>query len=89
MNLEGKWLALYVNEEQHLPYCQLINRKGKVVMVPQTRSRSSHIHHQRGIYLYCSIPRTFYTARVAPYQSMIGLWTLNKARQTRHSLGLV
>ena len=37
----------------------------------------------------CSIPGSFYTARVAPYQSMIGLGPLNKARQTRHSLGLV
>ena len=37
----------------------------------------------------CSIPGSLYTARVAPYQSMIGLGPLNKARQTRHSLGLV
>ena len=27
-NLEGKWLTIYVNEEQHLPYWQLVH-KGK------------------------------------------------------------
>ena len=25
--LEGKWLTIYVNEEQHLPYWQLVNKK--------------------------------------------------------------
>ena len=29
-NLEGKWLTIYVNEEQHLPYWKLVNKKGKV-----------------------------------------------------------
>ena len=41
-----------MNEEQHLPYWKLINKNKKVVIVPQTRSISSPIHHQRGLYLY-------------------------------------
>ena len=38
--------------EQHLPYWQLVNKKGNVVMVPQNGPRSSPIHHQRILYLY-------------------------------------
>ena len=47
-----KLLTVYVNEEKHLPYYQIINKKYKVVTVPQTGSRSSPIHHNRDIYLY-------------------------------------
>ena len=51
-NLEGKCLTIYMNEEEHLPYWQLVNKKGNVVMVPQNGPRSSPIHHQRILYLY-------------------------------------
>ena len=34
--LDGKWLIIYVNEEQHLPYWKLVNKKGKFVIVYQT-----------------------------------------------------
>ena len=41
-----------MDEEQHLPYWKLVNKKGKVVIVPQTGSISSPVHHLRGIYFY-------------------------------------
>ena len=41
-----------MNEEQHLPFWKYVFTKEKVVIVPQTGSRSSHIHRQRGLYLY-------------------------------------
>ena len=25
--LEEKWLTIYLNKEQHLPYCKLVNKK--------------------------------------------------------------
>ena len=43
---------MYVNEEQHLPYCHIVNKNGKAVIVPQTESITFPIHHHRGIYLY-------------------------------------
>ena len=30
--MEGKWITIYVNEEQHLTYWKLVNKKGKVVI---------------------------------------------------------
>ena len=41
-----------MNEEKHLPYWQLVNKKGKVVMVPKTISISTPKHRQRCLYLY-------------------------------------
>ena len=41
-----------MNEEQYLTYWKLIENKEKVVIVPQTGSRSSPIHNHRGIYFY-------------------------------------
>ena len=51
-NLHRKWLTIYVNDEQHLPYWKLIYRIVNVVIVPKTGSGSSLIHHQRGIYFH-------------------------------------
>ena len=39
LKLEGGWLILYADEEQHLPYWKPVNKKEKVVIVPQTESR--------------------------------------------------
>ena len=50
--LEGKWITIYVNEEQYLPYWKPDNKMEKVVMVPQNGSISSSIHYQRGVYSY-------------------------------------
>ena len=39
-----------MNEEQHLPYWKIVNKKGKVVIVSQTGSILLFIHNQRGLY---------------------------------------
>ena len=41
-----------MNEGQNIPYLKLINKKEKVVIITQSVSRLSPIHHQRGIHLY-------------------------------------
>ena len=50
--LEVKYLTIDVIEKQHLPYWKLVNDKENYVIVPQTRSRSSPIHHHIGVNLY-------------------------------------
>ena len=51
-SLEEEWITIYVSEEQHLPYWQLINKRGKVVILPQTVLRLSPMHHKICIYFY-------------------------------------
>ena len=41
-----------MNKEYHLPYCKPVNKKGKVVILPQTGPISPPIHNQRGAYFY-------------------------------------
>ena len=41
-----------MNQEKHLPYWKHVNKKGKVVIVPQTGSRLSPIHYYRDLYIY-------------------------------------
>ena len=51
-NLKEKCLTIHVNEQQHLSYWKLVNKKESVVIVPQTGSRSSTIQNYRGLYFY-------------------------------------
>ena len=48
--LEDRWPKIDVNEEQHLPYWNIVNKGVKVVVVHQTVSISLPIYHQRGLY---------------------------------------
>ena len=66
-NLEEKWLTINVNEEQHLPYWKLVNKKEIFMIVSQTGSRLSPMHHQRALYFY----HTKYYATLKEYLQVI------------------
>ena len=48
-SLEEEWITIYVSEEKNYHIGKIINKKVKVVIVPQIGSRSSPIHNQIGI----------------------------------------